>query len=86
MSLQLTGLEGKVAVVTGGGAVLQGTFDDLDINAARNPSGPLETTGNLTVNNDVNVGANTITVGGDLTVNGAASQLFMQSAASLVDE
>ncbi len=81
-----TPIANGTVVVSGVGVVLQGTVPALQVAGDRTLSGSLTVTGSMTLNSaDVTVGANTLTVLADFTVQGGAAELFMADPLSVLD-
>jgi hypothetical protein len=78
-------IAGGVVEVTAAGSVLQGNFDELHILSVRALSGTTTTTGPLVLTNaDLDVGSQSIVVGGDLSVTGGSARLIMTTAGGSV--
>ena len=70
----------------GTSGLLQGNLDDFDTNGqSRTLTGALTLTGNLFVSQYLEVGANTLTVSGDVTTSTGSGRVVMQSGSSVVD-
>ncbi len=72
-------------LLTGPGSVLEGSVDSFVLSADRALSGPLDATGSATLSRTFTIGANTLTVAGDLTTTTAFGRLDMRTAGGVVD-